>query len=78
MDIDLLRSLTPTTTLIGEVADQLLVLGVDTNDRMACVQELLSHTTNVAKLSVAVGMNSVQSSSCGWQPSQSPAFSGAD
>ena len=58
MDIDLLRSLTPTTTLIGEVADQLLVLGIDTNDRIACVQELLSHTTNVAKLSVAVGMNS--------------------
>ena len=33
MDIDLLRSLTPTTTLIGEVADQLLVLGIDTRAR---------------------------------------------
>ena len=46
MQIDLLRRLTPSATLVGEVADQFLVLGIDTDDRIACAQELLSHTTN--------------------------------
>ena len=57
MQIDLLRRLTPSATLVGEVADQFLVLGIDTDDRIACAQELLSHTTNVVKLAVAVGMH---------------------
>ena len=30
MQIDLLRRLTPSATLVGEVADQFLVLGIDT------------------------------------------------
>ena len=29
MQIDLLRRLTPSATLVGEVADQFLVLGID-------------------------------------------------
>ena len=45
MQIDLRRRLTPSATLVGEVADQFLVLGIDTDDRIACAQELLSHTT---------------------------------
>ena len=55
MDIDLLRSLTPRTTLIGEVADQFFALGIDTDDRIACAQELLSHTTNVANCRLRSG-----------------------
>ena len=54
MQIDLLRRLTPSATLVGEVADQFLVLGIDTDDRIAGAQALLSHTTNVVKLAVAV------------------------
>ena len=60
MQIDLRRRLTPSATLVGEVADQFLVLGIDTDDRIACLQELLSHTTNVVKLAVAVGMHSAR------------------
>ena len=33
MQIDLRRRLTPSATLVGEVADQFLVLGIDTDDR---------------------------------------------
>ena len=55
MQIDLRRRLTPSATLVGEVADQFLVLGIDTDDRIAYLQELLSHTTNVVKLAVASG-----------------------
>ena len=56
MEIGLRWSLAPSAAFVGEVADQFLVLGIDTDDRIACAQELLSHTTNVAKLAVAVGM----------------------
>ena len=38
----------PSAAFVGEVADQFLVLGIDTDDRIAA--ELLSHTTNVVKL----------------------------
>ena len=72
MQIDLLRSLTPSATLVGEVADQFLVLGIDTDDRIACAQALLSHTTNVVKLAVAVGMHCArQALAVGDQPKPS-------
>ena len=64
MEIDLLRRLTPSATLVGEVADQFLVLGIDTDDRIACAQDCCR--TQV-KLAVAVGMHCARQAPVGDQ-----------
>ena len=56
MGIDLLRRLAPSTSRVGEVADEFLVLGVDTDDGVACLEKVASDFLNVAKLPLSVRM----------------------
>ena len=44
-------------TRLAKLPISSLFLGIDTDDSIAYLQELLSHTTNVVKLAVAVGMH---------------------
>lgn len=54
--VDLLWLLTPGAALAGKVADQFLILGVDTDDGQPGLKEKLSHPLDVAELAVSVRM----------------------
>lgn len=56
MDMDLFRLLGPLATLIAKVADELLLLGIDTDNRIAIGEKQLLDPPDVAELFVPVGM----------------------
>ncbi len=56
VDIDLFCFLTPSPTRILEVANQLFLLGIDTDDRVPSSQEELFHPLNVPELTISIRM----------------------
>ena len=76
MGIDLFSGLTPSATFVGKVTDEFLVLGIDTDDRIASFQIMVSEPDGCSETG-GLGLDGLaRSSFCGWRPVHNLAVSG--